>query len=1213
MRKTHTGSVVGDHLQYCEDFVVFLTDLVSQLPTRRYTNTLLKDVNLLTVATIAISESAKHLDLLRDLLGLLKHFSDFAVEESIPPSASGTGSGRANISSLQNLQRVAGRLFQTKLKVLSLSNLASIESRSDLVGLIGPLNEAELHELCHALGLRTEYPKGSGIVANKNILMETFVTAFERRATLQETIAQMTVLPTEQTLYDARMLENEDYNNSVPLSIPRLNLQYLNFDDFVWRSFQLHRAEAYFDIRKDIEAVVKKMSPRVGRDREFVFGGFSKMALPMNKPAIIEVAPPQVGESFPAFVKAEVLLDVSRLGDALRAEWDALRPGDIVFFAAVKAEEQPTRVLTDGHSSSHPSRPSNIAHIRTAELIQMQDEQGRPIRTFQQSQANGFSSRDRQRRLVVHLDTQSYVKDVEVQSTTKVDILSKLNVVIRRRGRENNFRPILETIQSLSATEQSLPEWLQDVLLGYGNPEAATYTHLDDKISIIDFRDTFLDWDHLVSAFPQRAVEVVNSTQDHLTPPYKLELFSLDSYQTSRSSKKRRRDETTTNESPYQHIRASTYAPPNTGPYLNDMPKLNKIRFTQAQTEAIISGTQPGLSVIVGPPGTGKTDTVTQMINLLYHNNPEERILLLAHSNQALNQLFQKIMALEIDSRHLLRLGHGEEELDSDESFSKAGRVESFMEDRNSNLSEVARLAASIGVEGAHGNSCETADYFNKVHIEPAWSRFWDVATSKNMTPENVVRAFPFAMYFSDLSAPLFPKSPSLASVNNIAAGCQHHIRKIFGTLASIRPFELLRTPRSKEQYLLSSQARIVAMTTTHAAMNRQQIADAGLRYSSLIMEEAAQITELESCIPLVLQRPLHSRKGGINPLKRVILVGDHLQNSPVVQNRALAHYANLDQSLFLRLVRLGVPTITLNAQGRCRPSLARLFSWRYKDLVDLPHLIQKPEFARANAGLRFDYQFIDIPDYQGQGEHSPSPHFIQNLGEAEYAAALFQYMRLLGYPAKKISILTTYAGQCSLIRDVLGHRCKGNRLFGMPRHVSTVDRYQGEQNDYIILSMVRTRALGYLRDIRRLTVALSRARLGLYILGRKDLFDTSAEMAPAMKLLNERPSKLMIVTGEMFPTDRKLGDKVPEAQHAEMDGIEHLGQYVFEMTQAKVKAMGGNVQVMKDTSGEVDEYGNAEFEAEAPAGEVANDDDPDLDPLHENLGLAWGESGRQI
>jgi intron-binding protein aquarius len=209
-------------------------------------------------------------------------------------------------------------------------------------------------------------------------------------------------------------------------------------------------------------------------------------------------------------------------------------------------------------------------------------------------------------------------------------------------------------------------------------------------------------------------------------------------------------------------------------------------------------------------------------------------------------------------------------------------------------------------------------------------------------------------------------------------------------------------------------------------------------------MEEAAQVTEIETFISCAMQTTVN----GELPLKRVVLCGDHLQNSPIIQNIAFRQYANFEQTLFSRLVRLGVPTIQLDQQGRSRPSIAELFKWRYERLGNLPVVEQNEEFKVANAGFKFDHQFINVPDYQGAGEREPSPHFIQNLGEAEYAVAIFQYMRLLGYPASKISILTTYAGQRALIRDVLNHRCAKNSLFGLPRIVTTVDKYQGEQND---------------------------------------------------------------------------------------------------------------------------------------------------------------------
>lgn len=97
----------------------------------------------------------------------------------------------------------------------------------------------------------------------------------------------------------------------------------------------------------------------------------------------------------------------------------------------------------------------------------------------------------------------------------------------------------------------------------------------------------------------------------------------------------------------------------------------NTIPFTPTQIEAIRSGTQPGLTLVVGPPGTGKTDVAVQIISNLYHNFPNQRTLIVTHSNQALNQLFEKIMTLDIDERHLLRLGHGEEALETDKDFSR--------------------------------------------------------------------------------------------------------------------------------------------------------------------------------------------------------------------------------------------------------------------------------------------------------------------------------------------------------------------------------------------------------------------------------------------------------------------------------------------------------------------------------------------------------------
>ena len=64
----------------------------------------------------------------------------------------------------------------------------------------------------------------------------------------------------------------------------------------------------------------------------------------------------------------------------------------------------------------------------------------------------------------------------------------------------------------------------------------------------------------------------------------------------------------------------------------------------------------------------------------------------------------------------------------------------------------------------------------------------------------------------------------------------------------------------------------------------------------------------------------------GNNRLKRWIMIGDHHQLPPVIKNMAFQKFSNMEQSLFTRFVRLGVPTVDLDAQGRAR---ARSVSWR--------------------------------------------------------------------------------------------------------------------------------------------------------------------------------------------------------------------------------------------------------------------------------------------
>ena len=117
------------------------------------------------------------------------------------------------------------------------------------------------------------------------------------------------------------------------------------------------------------------------------------------------------------------------------------------------------------------------------------------------------------------------------------------------------------------------------------------------------------------------------------------------------------------------------------------------------------------------------------------------------------------------------------------------------------------------------------------------------------------------------------------------------------------------------------------------------------------------------------------------------------------------------------------------------------------------------------------------------------------------------------------------------------------------------MDKYQGQQNDYILLSLVRTESVGHLRDVRRLVVALSRARLGLYVFGRLGLFKQCPELQQAFSLLiGEKSTKLQLVGADSFPTSREHPhtSKSPlnESLILSVDGVTDMGVLVYQMVQ---------------------------------------------------------------
>ena len=273
---------------YCERFLEFLTDLESQLPTRRYVTTLVKDLNLLALIRLSPTFNGEENGLFRDLFVLLRQFVNFPVDDNTGIQHTQVQSYEEHCARLARLQRASLKNFKEKLTILALSNYAAIEKRTELEAHLGSLSDKELADLSGLLGFRTKYPPSAKVEASRDLLMEILLSSHERRRTFRESMRDLSILPTEAALYEPTLLRNEHYDGSRSLAIPKLNLQYLSVGDFLWRSFVLYRCESFFEVRKDMEETIKRLQPQHAQLPNSVrFDGFSRMAIPISKPAYV--------------------------------------------------------------------------------------------------------------------------------------------------------------------------------------------------------------------------------------------------------------------------------------------------------------------------------------------------------------------------------------------------------------------------------------------------------------------------------------------------------------------------------------------------------------------------------------------------------------------------------------------------------------------------------------------------------------------------------------------------------------------------------------------------------------------------------------------------------------------------------------------------------------------------------------------------------------
>lgn len=272
------------------------------------------------------------------------------------------------------------------------------------------------------------------------------------------------------------------------------------------------------------------------------------------------------------------------------------------------------------------------------------------------------------------------------------------------------------------------------------------------------------------------------------------------------------------------------------------------------------------------------------------------------------------------------------------------------------------------------------------------------------------------------------------------------------------------RTMETELQLQVLSDANVIGMTTTGVAKFQRLIQQ--VQPSIIIVEEAAEV--LEAHIVAALSPAT----------KHLVLIGDHEQLRPSTAVYRLATKYHLDVSLFERMVNNKLEVKTLLRQRRMRPAISALIKPIYPELYNHPDVEKYPLVKGVAANLFFiDHDQAESGDGDAGGMSKTNRH------EALFIARLSQHLLLQGYTSKQLTVLTAYSGQVKLIRQEI------RSLIGQTAsiYVTSVDNYQGEENDIILLSLVRSNSkgvIGFLSTSNRICVALSRAKIGMFIVG---------------------------------------------------------------------------------------------------------------------------------
>lgn len=523
-----------------------------------------------------------------------------------------------------------------------------------------------------------------------------------------------------------------------------------------------------------------------------------------------------------------------------------------------------------------------------------------------------------------------------------------------------------------------------------------------------------------------------------------------------------------------QILHAKPSPPVNVGTDEIEMVK-KSYKLNTSQAGAIVNSvSKEGFSLIQGPPGTGKTKTILGIIGyfLSTKNAPpsnvikapieshpssteqllkKQKILICAPSNAAVDEICLRLKGGVYDKQghqfkpQLVRVGRSDVVNVAIKDLTLEELVDKRIGERNYEIR----------------NDPELERKFNNAVSKRRELR--DKLNSESGNPES-------PMSTEDISK-LQLKIRELSKIINELGRDRDEMREKNSVNYRNRGLD-----RRNAQAHILAVSDIICSTLSGSA--HDVLATLGITFDTVIIDEACQCTELSAIIPL--------RYGG----KRCIMVGDPNQLPPTVLSGAASNL-KYNQSLFVRMEKNSSPYL-LDVQYRMHPSISKFpslefYQGRLKDGPGMDILNKRPWHECKPLA---PYKFFDI--ISGRQEQNAKTMSYTNMEEVRVAIELIDFL-FRNFDNKidftgKIGIISPYREQMQRMRREFARYFGG--MINKSIDFNTIDGFQGQEKEIILISCVRAddtkSSVGFLKDFRRMNVALTRAKTSIWVLGHQ-------------------------------------------------------------------------------------------------------------------------------